>query len=78
MKFNPIDENRVPITSIVAKRAHGDSRFDKLKGCNRQGWAALGFNSTDEIMNYLRGYNDDANDPGFALLATTSGRKRRP
>lgn len=40
-----------------AKRAH--SRFAALRGARKTGM------STDAIMNLLRGYDDDACDPGF-------------
>ena len=35
------------------------SRFAALRGTRKTGM------STDEIMNLLRGYDDDAGDPGF-------------
>ena len=35
------------------------SRFTALRGTRKSGM------STDEIMNLLRGYGDDAGDPGF-------------
>lgn len=35
------------------------SRFSALRGTRKTGM------STDEIMNLLRGYGDDAGDPGF-------------
>ena len=35
------------------------SRFSALRGTRKTGM------STDEIMNLLRGYRDDAGDPGF-------------
>jgi AbrB family looped-hinge helix DNA binding protein len=50
---------------IVAPRkpGHGKgrkaSRFSALRGTRKSGM------STDEIMNLLRGYGDDAGDPGF-------------
>ena len=50
------------------------SKFDKLKGINRQGWARQGLKSTDEIMGWLRGYDEDAKDPG---LTTPAGPAKR-
>ena len=47
----------------AAKRA---SRFDKLKGVNRKGWSPYGLKSTDQIMAWLRGYEEDQRDPGLA------------
>jgi len=50
---------------IVAPRKSGQgkgrkaSRFAALRGTRKSGM------STDEIMNLLRGYGDDAGDPGF-------------
>ena len=35
------------------------SKFDTLRGITKTGL------STDEIMNMLRGYDEDADDPGF-------------
>lgn len=42
-----------------ARRAPARSRFAALRGTLKTGM------STDEIMNLLRGYDEDANDPGF-------------
>jgi AbrB family looped-hinge helix DNA binding protein len=43
-----------------AKRALARSRFAALRGTRKTGMG------TDEIMNLLRGYGDDARDPGFS------------
>lgn len=45
---------------LPAKRVRAGSRFAVLRGTRQTG------KSTDEIMNQLRGYDDDARDPGFA------------
>lgn len=37
------------------------SRFAALRGTRKSGM------STDEIMNLLRGYDEDARDPGFKV-----------
>jgi bifunctional DNA-binding transcriptional regulator/antitoxin component of YhaV-PrlF toxin-antitoxin module len=50
------------------------SRFEKLKGTNRKGWSAHGLKSTDEIMSWLRGYDEDKHDPGFTPRATNARR----
>ena len=42
-----------------AKRARAHSRFAALRGTRKTGM------NTDEIMNLLRGYEDDLRDPGF-------------
>jgi len=42
-----------------SKRARPRSRFAALRGTRKSGM------TTDEIMNLLRGYDDDARDPGF-------------
>ena len=47
-----------------SKGATQRSRFDAIRGTRKSGM------STDEIMNLLRGYDEDARDPGFK-----SGRK---
>jgi antitoxin PrlF len=44
-----------------AKRARPPSRFGALRGTRKNGM------STDEIMNLLRGYDEDARDPGFKV-----------
>ncbi|MEO8132492.1 MAG: AbrB/MazE/SpoVT family DNA-binding domain-containing protein [Betaproteobacteria bacterium] len=52
---------------IVAPRKSGPvkartaSRFSALRGTRKTGM------STDEIMSLLRGYGDDAGDPGFKI-----------
>ena len=57
-------------TAPISKPA---SRFEKLKGVNRKGWSPYGLKSTDEIMAWLRGYDDDKRDPG--LLPRVARRK---
>jgi len=52
------------------------SKFDKLKGINRQGWARQGLKSTDEIMGWLRGYDEDATDPGLTRSAEPTKRAK--
>ena len=42
-----------------SKHARPRSRFAALRGTRKTGM------STDEIMNLLRGYDEDARDPGF-------------
>ena len=44
-----------------AKRARPRSRFAALRGTRTSGM------TTDEIMNLLRGYEEDARDPGFKI-----------
>ena len=44
-----------------AKRARPPGRFAVLRGTRKTGM------STDEIMNLLRGYDEDARDPGFKV-----------
>ena len=44
-----------------AKRARPRSRFAALRGTRKTGM------STDQIMNLLRGYDEDARDPGFKV-----------
>lgn len=43
-----------------AKRARARSRFAALRGTRKTGM------NTDAIMNLLRGYDQDACDPGFS------------
>ena len=42
------------------KRVRARSRFAAIRGTRQTGM------STDDIMNLLRGYNSDAQDPGFS------------
>ena len=44
--------------ALAAARKH----FESLVGSG----GLSGFNSTDELMCFLRGYDEDVNDPGFA------------
>jgi AbrB family looped-hinge helix DNA binding protein len=44
-----------------SKRARPRSRFAALRGTRKTGM------NTDEIMNLLRGYEEDARDPGFKV-----------
>lgn len=43
------------------KRSRPRSRFTALRGTRKTGM------TTDEIMNLLRGYDEDARDPGFKV-----------
>ena len=47
------------------------ARFHKLRGTAPTG------HTTDELMNMLRGYDEDADDPGFAALPTAAKPKPR-
>ena len=78
VRFAYTENGGVAILPATGRRSPAKvkpSRFDKLKGGNRAGWAASGLKSTDEIMRWLRGYGEDAGDPGFAPVTATS-RKR--
>jgi hypothetical protein len=44
-----------------SKRARPRSQFAALRGTRKSGM------TTDEIMNLLRGYDEDARDPGFRV-----------
>ncbi len=44
-----------------AKGDHARSRFAALRGARKTGM------TTGEIMNLLRGYDEDAGDPGFKV-----------
>jgi antitoxin PrlF len=62
VRFEYTEDGGVRILA-THKVAHGKSRktsrFSALRGTRKTGM------STDEIMNLLRGYGDDAGDPGF-------------
>lgn len=59
----------LPAQDKTAPTSKTASRFARLKGVNRKGWSPYGLKSTDEIMAWLRGYDDDKRDPGLALRA---------
>ena len=63
----------MPLAEISVPTSKAASRFEKLKGANRKGWSPYGLKSTDEIMAWLRGYDDDKRDPG--LLPRVTRRK---
>jgi hypothetical protein len=44
-----------------SKRTLGSNRFAALRGTRKSGM------TTDQIMNLLRGYDEDARDPGFRV-----------
>ena len=52
------------------KAAH--RRFDALRGRGGHGGTA----GTDELMRLLRGYDEDAADPGFAPAAAQPAKNR--
>jgi antitoxin PrlF len=54
---------------VDAKGAAALAKYRKLIGMARTG------TSTDEWMNLLRGYDEDAADPGFAQTREASPRK---
>ena len=72
--------------NAVVKLTHLGSLGDAVAGAlfcaslalrlsvNRQGWARQGLKSTEEIMGWLRGYDEDATDPG---LTTPAGQAKR-
>lgn len=79
VRFAYTEGGGVAILPAVARRAPAKaatSRFDKLKGSNRTGWAAAGVKSTGEIMGWLRGYDEDARDPGFMPAARAHSAKK--
>ena len=79
VRFAYTEGGGVAILPAVVRRAPAKaapSRFDKLKGSNRNGWAVAGVKSTSEIMGWLRGYDEDARDPGFAVTARPAAGQR--
>jgi len=62
VRFEYADDGAVRIVAprkAVRGKSAKTSRFSALRGARKTGM------STDEIMNLLRGYGDDARDPGF-------------
>lgn len=53
-----------PASARPAKSRRTLAKYRKLRGIG--GYAG---GSTDELMRLLRGYDEDANDPGFASTA---------
>ena len=58
-KVDPKGEVLLRKAGHPSKTARPRSRFDAVRGARKTGM------STDEIMNQLRGYGEDARDPGF-------------
>ena len=56
-------------TGAAKAGAAKKTRFEKLIGVNRKGWAATGLKSTDQIMEWLRGDDEDPKDPGFKTVS---------
>ena len=65
----------LPARGATARAGKPANPYDKLKGINRKGWAGQGLKSTDEIMAWLRGYDDDGRDPGFNPKAARASAK---
>jgi antitoxin PrlF len=62
VRFEYTEDGAVRIVAArkpVQNKGTKTSRFLALRGTRKTGL------STDEIMNLLRGYGDDAGDPGF-------------
>ena len=55
----------LPARNTAAPAGKATNPYNKLKGINRKGWTSQGLKSTDEIMAWLRGYDDDSRDHGF-------------
>lgn len=66
----------MPVRDVTAPSSKRASRFDKLKGINRKGWAGHGLKSTEEIMAWLRGYDEDRRDPGFAAPRRSTVKRK--
>ena len=76
VRFSFMEEGGVAILPAHDKtmpKSKAASRFEKLKGVNGKGWSPYGLKSTDEIMVWLRGYDDDKRDPG--LVSRVARRK---
>ncbi len=59
MKSRASMSSRKAKAKLPTRRTRAGSRFAALRGACQTG------RSTDKIMNQLRGYDDDARDPGF-------------
>lgn len=72
--FRITADGSVRIEPVRSRRAETEpnakaiARFRKLRG------TAPTTHTTDELMNMLRGYDDDATDPGFASISPEAGR----
>ncbi len=64
-----VDPVAAPSPSQARKVTAARKRFEALRGRGGQGGAG----GTDALMRLLRGYDDDAQDPGLAL--PVNGRK---
>jgi hypothetical protein len=66
-----VEPTEAAATQVQARAvAKARKRFDALAGCGGSSGAA----STDELMKLLRGFDEDATDPGFAVAK----RRRAP
>ena len=65
----------LPVRGETARAEKPANPYNKLKGINRKGWASQGLKSTDEIMAWLRGYDEDRRDPGFNPKAARASGK---
>ena len=78
VEFRIVADGTVRVEPARARAAASDApsakalaRFRKLRGTAKTGM------TTDEWMNLLRGYDDDATDPGFAPFPSPP-EPRRP
>lgn len=66
-----VEPLRPPGPAESRRLASARSRFDKLRGSG----GANGEAGTDALMRLLRGYDEDAADPGFGAPAPSARRR---
>ena len=66
-----VEPRRPPGRGEQRKLASAKTRFDKLRGSGGHSGEA----GTDALMRLLRGYDEDAADPGFATPAAAARRR---
>jgi AbrB family looped-hinge helix DNA binding protein len=54
-----------PVAPVPRPSRRALARYRRLRGSGGQSGG-----STDELMRLLRGYDEDADDPGFAVVAS--------
>jgi antitoxin PrlF len=68
---------RVVPMAAIGRRTEKPSAAALAKYRNLMGIGRYAGGSTDALMSMLRGYDEDATDPGFAAPAATTRRPRK-
>jgi AbrB family looped-hinge helix DNA binding protein len=66
-----VEPTRLPGRAAARKLGVAKARFEELRGSGGHSGEA----GTDALMRLLRGYEEDAADPGFAAAPARAGRR---